>query len=135
MSDRDFVIDACSELEAVLTRAFGATGTGLVSKAKSLGSRMPASILNGVSELGRTRNGLAHKRGASMSASDRQRFEQLSGSIKQELAALKELLRLPGGEFRILNKLYGMPLDCWKPDNDPWQVHCWREWHGRGNQR
>ena len=97
---------------------------------------MPAAMLRMFSDLARQRNRLAHNQGdRSMTGTQREQFRLTADAVREDLMALIKLNRLDRFDFKLINKAFGVPLDCWKPDSEPWQIHCWHEWHDGGNQR
>ena len=119
MSDRDWLLDTCSEFETLLAHKFGSSGRGLGEKAKNLGPRLPPTVLALLAELTRPRNRFAHKPGMTLTDSERERVRRVAEILREELTALGQFIQLAGSEFKLTNKAYGIPFDCYKKNRIP----------------
>lgn len=136
MSDTELVINSIGELENLLYKLFNLKGRGLANQAKQFEGVFPSTIMEKINDVSRVRNPFAHaKRKRFQNELERKIFIENVKFIQEELQSFKNLINLPPIHFAFTNKKYNQPLDGWKNGNDPWQVHCWHDWHKGKNQR
>jgi hypothetical protein len=136
MSDTELAINLNGELEKMLFRLFNLKGWGSANQARQLDHLFPPTIIEKINEVSRVRNLFAHsKRKRFQNDLQRKLFVENVTFIKEELQSFKNLINLPASRFAFINKQYNQPIDSWKNGNEPWQVHCWHDWHKGKNQR
>jgi len=133
MSDIELVVTNAGEIERLCKR-FGNGGRGLIGNLRKTG--LSTSVIKVAESVAAIRDKCAHGQfTAFRSEADRARFVQQAELVRDELVSLDSVRRLQPVSFSFLNKQYSAAIDCWQSEENRWQVHCWREFHGGSNQR